>query len=542
VPAPRHVVILAVLAAFLLLWGLGQPALTDRDEGANAGAAREMLERGAWVSPTLDYSPRFAKPAFVYWLMAGAYRVLGVGETAARLPSALSATALVFVQYGFARWAWGPTVAFRAAVILVTSLLFVAVGRMALTDATLVLWTTVAGFAFLRAHTGPSPRRPWYLTAWGALALAALTKGPVGVVVPLLGVGAYLAVAGGWRRAIREAETGRGLPLFLLVAGPWYAAMFWLHGPDYLARARGETIGRVFRAVTGPGGTALFYVPVLLIGMFPWSAFLPGALLEALRGARARVGTGPAGAGTVFAATWVTAGFVFFSLLQSRLPHYVLPLVPFGAVLVAATWPGPRPVLSRRLVAALGVALGAGAIAARAMGSTVARLLAPVYPAGPGATLPGATVGVGLLLLAVALVAAIREPVTSFRLLALLTVALLGVGVYAVLPGFSATFVSPVAELARRAAREAGVCDEVVAFGPYRPSLLFYARRPLTFVDLPDRSRLAEAAARPGRLVLLVPQAHLPLLPAAVAALPVVETRGGYVLLRSAPAEPGCAP
>src|SRR5439155_1143892 len=84
-----------------------------------------------------------------------------------------------------------------------TSLLFVALGRMALTDATLVLWTTGAAFAFFRAHVGPPPRRRWYLSAWTLLALAALTKGPVGVIVPVVGIAAYLAVAGRVRQALR---------------------------------------------------------------------------------------------------------------------------------------------------------------------------------------------------------------------------------------------------------------------------------------------------------------------------------------------------
>jgi len=492
VPSPRGLAILVALSALLLLAGLGRSALTDRDEGANAGAAREMLEQGAWVTPTLDYWPRFAKPAFVYWLMAGAYRVLGVGETAARLPSALAATALVFVQYAFARWALGSAVALRAALVLLTSFLFVALGRMALTDATLVLWTTTAGFAFFRAHAGPAPRRRYYAIAWIALALALLTKGPVGVIVPLLGITAYLAVGGGSRRAATEAGVVWGVPLFLLLAGPWYAAMFWLHGVDYAARAQGETLGRVFRAVTGPGGTALFYVPVLLVGMFPWSATLPGVLVGALRGARARALGSLPGATAVFAALWVASGFLLFSILQSRLPHYVAPLVPFAALLV---WPRAGP-----------------------------------------------AVVVGLLALGMAAMATVRDPDLRFRGLAVLTVAFLGVTLHVGVPAFSRDFVTPAGELARRAAALAAACDEVVAFGPYRPSLLFYARRPLTFVDLPDRSRLAEAAARPGRLFVVVPRAQLPLLPAAIGSLPEVERRGGYALLRSAPSAPGCTP
>ena len=90
----------------------------------------------SWITPTLGGAPRFAKPAFVYWLMAGAYAVLGVGETAARLPSAVAALLLVLVQYAFARWAFGPSVAWRAALVLLLSIEYVAIGRMALTDAT----------------------------------------------------------------------------------------------------------------------------------------------------------------------------------------------------------------------------------------------------------------------------------------------------------------------------------------------------------------------------------------------------------------------
>ena len=157
---PRDALLLLALAGLLLLVGLGAVALTDRDEGANAEAAREMLEARAWITPTLGGAPRFAKPAFVYWLTAGAYAALGVGETAARLPSAVAALLLVLVQYAFARWAFGRDVAWRAALVLLLSVEYVAIGRMALTDATLALWTTVAGYAFLRGWWGAAAARP----------------------------------------------------------------------------------------------------------------------------------------------------------------------------------------------------------------------------------------------------------------------------------------------------------------------------------------------------------------------------------------------
>jgi 4-amino-4-deoxy-L-arabinose transferase-like glycosyltransferase len=531
---PRwHAAVLAGLAGLLLFAGLGTPALTDRDEGANAEAAREMWERGAWISPTLNYAPRFAKPAFVYWLTAAAYATLGVGETAARLPSALATGLLVALQYAAARWALGPGPAFRAALILLLGLEVVALGRMALTDATLVLWTTAAGYAFLRAHLGEPPRGRWYAAGYLALGLGLLTKGPVGVLVPLAAVAAYLAVAGGAGRAWREARPLLGLALVLLVGGPWYAAMLWQHGGEYLARAEGETLGRVFRTVTGPGGTALFYLPVVLLGFFPWSALLPGGLWTTLRRPRVRAAGGRAEATAVFAAVWVVTVVALFSLAQSRLPHYVAPLFPMAALLLAATWPDRVPPLARGLLAGLGVLVGGALVVAGLAGDRLTPLLALAYPAAPGARFPASVAVVGLLALATGAAAAVRDGRRAFPVLAALTAAMLGVGLHATLPAWSAIFVAPAGELARRAATAAGPCGELLVLGPYRPSLVFHARRPILFAGGRDVVRLGPLASRPGRLVVLMPRAWLDRLPPAWSTLPVLDTRGGYVLLAS---------
>jgi 4-amino-4-deoxy-L-arabinose transferase-like glycosyltransferase len=542
---PRDALLVLALAGLLLLPGLGTVALTDRDEGANAEAAREMLEYRSWITPTLGGAPRFAKPAFAYWLMAGAYAVLGVGETAARLPSAVAALGLVLVQYAFARWAFGASVAWRAALVLLLSVEYVAIGRMALTDANLALWTTVTAYAFLRGWLGAPPRGRWYALAWIASGLAVLVKGPVGLLVPLGGVVAYLALAGGLRQAWREAWPLRGLLLFLLVAGPWYLAMFWLHGWDYAARARGETIGRVLRPVTGPGGTALFYLPVLLLGFFPWSAFLPEAVVAGLRHARSRARRSRAEAVSVFAAAWLVAGLVLFSLAQTRLPHYVLPLFPGAALLVATAWPARPSRLARGLLAGIAIALATLLAVAWLGPAQVVRLLAPAYPAAVGTTLPATALVVAALVAGAAAAALARDGDRLFKVLATLATLVLAVGFQATLPAFSREFVAPAGQLAARAAGAARPCDTLLAIGPYRPSLLFYARRPVAFVggkSRQDDARLAELAARPGRLFVIAPAAMTSTLPPPVAALPVVEARGGYVLLASSAAVPGCSP
>src|SRR5438105_8950672 len=100
-PSRAHLILLLALCALLFFLGLGTLGLTDRDEGSNAEAAREMVESGDWVTPMLNGVPRFAKPVFIYWLISGSYLAFGVSEFTARLPSAVFGIALVLMQYAF---------------------------------------------------------------------------------------------------------------------------------------------------------------------------------------------------------------------------------------------------------------------------------------------------------------------------------------------------------------------------------------------------------------------------------------------------------
>jgi 4-amino-4-deoxy-L-arabinose transferase-like glycosyltransferase len=280
------------------------------------------------------------------------------------------------------------------------------------------------------------------------------------------------------------------------------------------------------------------------VGFFPWSAFLPEAVVGALRQARARAGRSRREAVTVFAAAWLVAGLVLFSLAQSRLPHYVFPLFPPAALLVAATWPASPSRLARSLLAGTATVLAVLIAGAWVASDHLVRLLAPAYPAGANAALPATTLVIAGLVAGVAATALVRDGDRLFTTLAVLSALVLVVGFQLALPGFSAQFVAPAGELASRAAGSAGPCDTLVAVGPYRPSLLFYARRPMTFVgSRADQSeaRLAELGERPGRLFVIAPATLAPTLTLPTSKLAVVETRGGYVLLASETVVPGCA-
>ena len=284
---PRaHPLLLLVLCTLLFFYGLGRLGLTDRDEGSNAEAAREMLQSGDWVTPTLNGAPRFAKPALTYWLIEGAYRVFGVSEFTARLPSAVFGTGLILMQYYFAKRVLGPVTALRAALMLLLNFEILAIGRMVLTDMVLIFFTTLSIFAFFLGLYGQGPAKRWYWVFYIAMGLATLTKGPVGLLVPLLAVVPYILWTRPWRsgnQVLRDCHPFAGTLVMLAVAAPWYSAMFILHGKGYLASAQGDTVTRFFSVIGGHGGTILFYIPILFFGFFPWSGYLPAALLASLR-------------------------------------------------------------------------------------------------------------------------------------------------------------------------------------------------------------------------------------------------------------------
>src|SRR2546425_1173434 len=282
-PSRAHLALLLVLCALLFFLGLGTLGLTDRDEGSNAEAAREMVESGDWLTPTLNGTPRFAKPILIYWLIACSYLVFGVSEFTARLPSALIGTLLVLMQYAFAKRLLGPTVGLRAALMLLLNFEVLAIGRMVLTDMVLVFFTTLSIFSFFLAMEGEGRAKRWYWGFYVGMALATLTKGPVGVLVPLLAVIPYLLLTRRWREGAPECRLLTGTAVFLLIAAPWYAAMFLLPGPGHAASARGHTLTRFFSVIGGHAPAIPVSIPPPLLPPFPSSRGLPSALVEALR-------------------------------------------------------------------------------------------------------------------------------------------------------------------------------------------------------------------------------------------------------------------
>jgi 4-amino-4-deoxy-L-arabinose transferase-like glycosyltransferase len=329
----RSLAPLLVLAGLTFFVGLGAPAITDSDEAFYAEAAREMVESGDWLTPAFNYEPRFQKPILYYWLTAATFMVTGPGPAAARLWSALAGVALVFVTAGLARRWYDDDTALLAGAIVATSFGYVALGRMALPDLPLALFITATIAATLVAVGDRVPRpRQWLLGAALAAALGFLTKGPLALVIPALVVAPIVAIE---RRAsrLRFADLLAAALLFVAIAAPWYAAMWWRHGTDYLTGFfLGDNLERFATDRFNEPRPWWYYVPVVVGGMVPWAPFLLLGL-----GTTGRMATGRGGAGSLETrlALWVVIPLVLLSISVGKQPRYVLPLLPPLALLVA---------------------------------------------------------------------------------------------------------------------------------------------------------------------------------------------------------------
>lgn len=333
----------------VFLAGLGRGAIGDSDEAFYAEAAREMVSSGDWLTPYYNFETRFQKPILYYWLAASAFSVSGVGEAAARVPSACAGLLLVFVTYRMARQRFDRDVAWVAGLLAATNFGYVALGRMALPDlplAALITLTTWTAFESVdRARTGDAAgSRRWLLLSSAAAALGMLMKGPVGVLLPGLVVAPFLVWQPGTADGGRSrrgpwpwsvADLGLALLVFLVIAAPWYIAMVGEHGLAYLDRFFiGENVDRFATDRYNEPRSLLFYVPIVLGGLMPWTPFVAGALVpvSSLR-ARARALV----TDEARLVLWALVPLVFYSISIGKQPRYVLPVLPPLAVLVSST-------------------------------------------------------------------------------------------------------------------------------------------------------------------------------------------------------------
>ena len=534
------------LAAVLFLSGLGSVALTDRDEGRNAEAGREMLESGDWITPTFNYEPRFIKPALLYWLMSASYWAFDANEFTARLPSAVFGIGLVTLQYLFLARTRGATVGTFGALMLLLNIEVIILGRQALTDMVLMFFTTLSVYAFWLGFNGKAPQRSWLIVSYAAMACGTLDKGPPGFLIPLLGIIPYLTVTKQWRRYWREGFPLGGLITFIALALPYYAAMLWLHGATYSSQVQAHTVSRFLNPFYGWGGTIAFYVPVLLVGFFPWSPLLAAALHDTYkewRHGRGRLVAGRELDLELFAALWFVAVFIFFSLGATRLPHYIGPLYPAAAMAVALYWTRNRDGVRSRgfrlaLIATvvLGGVLALMCAALPSVFEAYAEKVAKDFPyaghfnfgAGPYAT--AAVLAVGMA--GVAYTGFSRGRRENVFWVAGTTVALVMlITWHFTLVQLSRYFLAPPQELASTAGPLLKPADRLIMYGPNRPSTVFYARRKIIVIRQNEEENIRPYVKEPGRTMIILPAILRDRLPEEAADFSVLQERFGWLLI-----------
>ncbi len=331
-PTRRTLLLLALAIAAVWFGNLDYRRLIRPDEGRYAEIAREMAVTGDWVTPRLNGIKYFEKPPLQYWATAAAFRLLGEHEWTARLWPALTGLAGVLVIFFTGRRLFGPDAGFYSALVLAGSVGYVGASHMNTLDMGTTFFMTATLAAFLlaqRAGAGPVESRNWMLAAWAGAALAVLSKGLIGIVLPVGTLTAYVLLHRDFE-LVRRLQWRSGGALFLAIAAPWFV-LVQLANPEFSRFFFvHEHFERFLTKVHRRPGPWWFYFPVLAAAMLPWLSLLPQAVARGWRAQGPQAAFQPAR----FLVIWTVFIFVFFSASGSKLPSYILPVVPALALLV----------------------------------------------------------------------------------------------------------------------------------------------------------------------------------------------------------------
>lgn len=330
--------LLAAMLAALFLFDIGGRNISSPDEGRYIEIPREMVETGDYVLPRLNGILYFEKPPLFYWLEASAIKTLGISEWSMRLWPALLGLFGALMAYGVARRFYGRGAGLVAGGVLATTLLYYALARFIILDMAEAVLMSAALFSFLLSAEEKDERKSiwWARGGHAAAALAVLTKGLIGVLLPgLIGL-IWIAAIGRWS-FVRRALCPSGIAIFLLIAVPWHA-LAAMQNHDFLwFYFVHEHLMRFTTTVHRRDGPMWYFIPVLLIGFMPWTGYLWHALKDALP-KWSRRKERPV---ELFFIIWAVTIFVFFTVSDSKLPPYILPIFPPLAVLLGRVL-GPR--------------------------------------------------------------------------------------------------------------------------------------------------------------------------------------------------------
>ncbi len=378
-PGFRWITLLAVLFAFSWFCNIGYRKLVKADEGRYAEIPREMVASGDWLTPRLNGFKYFEKPALQYWATAAAFTLFGQQDWAARLWTALTGFLGILMAFYAANRICGPpdgrpdyreehdsSAGLLAALVLGSMGIYVFSGHFLTLDMGVAFFMSAAVFAVALAQrddASATERRGFMLAGWAAMALAVLSKGLIGFVLPVAAVGAYILLHRDWRLLAR-LHLLSGLAVFFAIAAPWFVAVSLANDEFVQFFFVQEHFQRFLTKGHGRYQPAWYFIPILAMGATPWLVSLAAGYWKAWRAQPSRRFQ-PAR----FLAIWCAVVFLFFSASSSKLGSYILPLFPAAAVLAGMHLRNAsRPLLVAQALLAAVIGVAAWVLAPRITG------------------------------------------------------------------------------------------------------------------------------------------------------------------------------
>ena len=324
--------IVAVFCLYLLfLIGAGSYPLLDPDEPVYGQFAKEMVQSGNWLTPHYNGGLWFDKPPMFYWLGSISSSVFGTNEFSMRLPSAVMGTMLVILIYFFASYKSKKRVGIISAIAFATCLQTIVLARAAVTDITLVFFLTFALYAY-RRWLDEENKYLWISICGVMTGLGMLTKGPMAPVLLFTCFFIHLWTTHRLKRLL-SFDVMLCIILTFVVGLPWFIAMYVMHKEAFVTQfLMANNMTRFLKPehaeITGQWYSYFLNIPTLLAFFFPWSLFLPQAIIK-IRNINDTA---------KLAFIWASTVFIFFSISKTQLVTYIYPLYPAAAILVGLYW------------------------------------------------------------------------------------------------------------------------------------------------------------------------------------------------------------
>jgi len=333
-----RVILLALLAlVYFVSFNTSLP-VTDPVESNYALTAKEMVDSGNYLSPQIYGEYWFDKPIMIYWLLAACFKLIGMSEFAARLPSGIFSAASLLLVYWFSYRIYRDRQgAMLAVIVLATSLQFWILSKSIITDAVLFFFTSASMAAFYLGLIGEG--RKWYIAAYALAGFAVLTKGPVGIVLPAITIFIYIAVTQQWH-LFKKLHILRGTAAFLLVAAPWYLFMWAAHGQAFIEGfLGGHNFIRATVSEHPKYNVFYYYLVIFPLSLLPWTGALLVFIKDIKRQMRFSVNR--------YLVIWPLVMIIFYTCMATKYITYVYPaLFPvsilLGNLLVALKHQGKK--------------------------------------------------------------------------------------------------------------------------------------------------------------------------------------------------------